>query len=166
MIQVKYQKNILILWLLTMAAIPILSIIGRPLQRIIFAYMGAEKLAVLLSVLLFLCLLCCGYYLFKSGGKKQLFQFFWSIPLLVLILLATQSAVELSHVILFGLFGFLSLRLFPVLLGVIIGVLVSGSDELLQLFLADRVGDWQDVLLNLMSTGLGGLWAYLSRKPD
>lgn len=166
MIEIRHSKIVQFSWLLTLLTIPLLSVFGRPLQKWFYAQVGVKYVGAVLGSALFAIGLYAAYKMIKKRGRKQLLRMFWSAPLLIIILITTQSVVELSHVIIFGLFGFLSLRLFPITYAIILCIAVSGFDELLQFFLADRVGDWQDVLLNFMSTGLGGIWAFLYKPPQ
>ncbi len=69
--------------------------------------------------------------------------------------------VEKIHIALFGLFGFLSLKVFEQRVAALLCVSISIFDELLQHFLAARVGDWRDVWLNLFSASLGMFLAFL-----
>ena len=153
-------------WLLIFATIPLLSIFGRPLHRWLITQLATRQLAVFLGITLSLLFVAIVSYMVKVGGKKQLWHLLWLAVLFVFIQLYIPIVEERVHVILFGLFGFVTLRLFPLPWGIFLCVLVSASDELLQFFLAARVGDWHDVFLNLLSTGLGAVLAKLSQIAD
>ncbi|MEN8190995.1 MAG: VanZ family protein [Thermodesulfobacteriota bacterium] len=155
-----------LLWLFTLGAIPLLSCSGRPLQEWFLGHIGQNGVVLLLAVSLlgFGCLVV-RYFVSNGEGIKPRYLL-CSIPLLIVIALTTQSMVELSHIMVFGLFGFLTLRLFSLPLAIVLCLMVAGLDELLQYYLPSRVGDWQDVLLNLLSTGLGGMWAFFLHRDQ
>ncbi len=131
-----------------------------------FTHLRVWQADTLLGGTIFLLFLAITFYMVKRGGVKQLWHLLWLAALFAVILLKIPIIEERTHIILFGLFGFLSLRLFPLPLGLIICATMSASDELLQFYLADRVGDWRDVFLNLISTGVGGVLAVISRAAS
>ena len=155
-------------WLLTLITIPILSLWGRPLQKWAFAQFGVGQIAVLLGISLSMLFLALIVYLAKTGKEQR----HWLLLLLVLAVIfpliqwKLPVVEERMHVLLFGLFGFFSVRLFPLHTGILMCIAISASDELLQFYLPDRVGDWHDVFLNLMSTGLGGALACFTRFTE
>jgi len=73
--------------------------------------------------------------------------------------------VEKIHIALFGLFDFLSHKLFGLKTSLVIGLSIACLDELLQHYLAGRVGDWRDVQLNLFSVSLGIFLGLLLVSP-
>ncbi len=155
-------------WFLTLVSIPLLSIFGRPLQKWAFSELGVQHIAVLLGITMLLLFLALISYLVKTGKAKR----YW-LPLLFLLAVTfplihwkIPVVEERIHVILFGLFGFLSIRLFPFLIGILLCIAVSASDELLQFYLADRVGEWPDVFLNLASSTLGVTLAVFLRLTE
>lgn len=71
---------------------------------------------------------------------------------------------ERVHFIVFGLFGFVSMVVFPPRVAWVVCLAMAGGDELLQWWLPDRVGDWRDVAVNSVA-GVGGLMlAWSGRK--
>lgn len=154
-----------LLWALTLTSIPIISVFGRPLQKWAFTRLGAGQVAILLGTVLFLLLFLLVIYLARHIREHR--RIFFSGFVLAVFFLLVQWKIpvveERLHVILFGLFGFLSFRLFPVPLGIVFCIVLSAGDELLQLYLVDRVGELHDVYLNLLSTGLGGFLSIYAR---
>jgi len=151
-------------WFLTLGCIPILSIYGRPLQKWAFAQIGVQQVALLFGITLFLLSIAIISNLVKTGGKKQLWTLLWLAAVFIAIQWQIPVVEERMHVILFGLFGFLSLRIFSLKTGLLICALVAVSDEMLQYYLPDRVGDMHDVYLNLISTLLGAVLAIYLHK--
>jgi len=98
--------------------------------------------------------------LYYSGLDSYVWHLVWVAALSVLFY-SYLPFVEKIHVALFGLFGFLSYRVFRLHSAVFVCVAVAGLDELLQHFLVSRVGDWRDVWLNIFSVSLGLFLAFL-----
>lgn len=73
---------------------------------------------------------------------------------------------ETMHLLLFGLLGILAARAFGLRAGLPVVALCAGADELLQLYLPDRVGDWPDVRKNTAAGAVGWLlaWAQEGRQ--
>ena len=149
------KKHLFLAWACCFTAIPLLSFFGRSLQGVIFSLLSPFQLTILLlivSVIIFLSLICCQPS--GSSSKQILPEILWLGGGFVVINMVLPP-VERVHVLLFGLFGFLSQRLFGTRVALIICLTVSGLDELLQYFLPDRVGDLRDVLTNAVSSTLG-----------
>jgi len=70
---------------------------------------------------------------------------------------------EKLHLLLFGALGFISIRVFGFWKGLGMCLAVAGLDELLQLYLPSRVGDFRDVGMNTISGVLGAVicWQWL-----
>jgi hypothetical protein len=62
---------------------------------------------------------------------------------------------EKLHLLLFGVWGFLTLRLFGLGYALLICLSVAGLDEGLQHLVPDRVADWRDVGMNAASAVAG-----------
>lgn len=150
----------LLCWCLTLVAIPMLSVFGRPLQRVVDTQLTAaeQTFGLLVLMAVFLSTLVC--VLYRSGKNNRL----WPALLFCAAILLMYNALPLAekiHVVIFGFFGFFSLRLLGMPVAFVICLAVSGLDELLQHFLAERIGDWLDVLLNFTSSTLGIVSAFL-----
>jgi len=147
-------------WLLSLLAIPLLSLFGRPLQLRIIQNVSAETL--LLSLTLVFAIMVCiyGVALFQTGITPYSYHLLW-VAALALFFYLHLPFVEKIHIALFGLFGFMSQKLFTQKVAAVLSVAISFLDELFQYFLAARVGDWRDVWLNLFSASLGMFLAFL-----
>lgn len=77
----------------------------------------------------------------------------------------SERPEEKMHLLLFGAFGFLTLRLFGILRGVLICLTVAGIDELVQGIVPNRVADWHDVTLNSASALAGAVLGQCSVWP-
>ena len=155
---------ILVIWVLVTISIPLLSIHGRSLQRFVKASLSSTSLAVIFvtfSLVLFLFLINW------SRSRKNTIGYWplvWLVPLFLLFPMTLPQVEERLHFIVFGLFGFFSMRIFPPIQALSIGLAVSGLDEVLQWALPDRVGDWRDVAFNATACLGGASAAFWGRK--
>ncbi len=150
----------IVVWLLSLFCIPLLSFYGRPLQLRILNQYSMETLTVFLGVILSGVVFVFLITLFKSGLDPYVYHLLW-VAALSLFLYAHLPFVEKLHVAIFGLFGFLTQRIYEQKTAACVCIAIACLDELLQHFLAARVGDWRDVWLNLFSAALGMLLAFL-----
>ncbi len=154
------QRKLLFLWFLSLLFIPLLSVYGRFLQLYILNHYSTKTLGVYLGLILFAVVAVYCFALIKAGGNSYIYHLIWVAALAVLFY-ASLPFVEKLHIAIFGMFGFLSQKIFEQKLAAFFCVAVSGLDELLQHFLVIRVGDWRDVWLNLFSAALGMFLAFL-----
>lgn len=161
-------------WLITLLFIPLLSFYGRSLQLFLLSNFSEGTLGLSLGLLM--AGIISGYtiLLVRSGLHPHVYHLLW-ITALLLLLFQHIHDVEKVHIAIFGLFGFLSRRLFSPRITISCCVLVSLGDEIFQHFLANRVGDLRDVGINIFSSFLGLFLAFLlleskrrnhSRKQD
>lgn len=147
------KKRFLLAWLLVLFLLPALSFFGRALQHWVRGQIDSDELG-LVFVLLTIGVLIIGFRSLRSLGSPTVFQisyiFLTSIIYLVLPL-QLPLVEERAHFIIFGVFGFLSFKVFGLRLGLLLCILASTGDELFQWYLPDRVGDWADVRLNIFS---------------
>ena len=143
-------------WLLSLALIPLLSVFGRPLQRLAREHLDPLLLAWLIAVPTLLLVAVVLFHQVRRGGYRRLWHLAWALVLFGLLPLSLPAVEERLHFLVFGAFGLAAGRAFPVALAVTLGVAAAGLDELLQGWLPDRVGDWRDVGFNLLAVG-GGL---------
>ncbi len=157
-----------ILWVIVLISIPLLSYFGRPMQHFIEAAWGHNAMGWIGSILGMLALLAAAFWVYRLPGFR------YSVYALILIVIIgiaftlVAHPIERAHFALFGLFGFLCFRLFGVFYSLLTCVLIGGADELFQWFLPDRVGDWHDVVINLVAgfTGCWAAWMGYSRPDD
>ena len=137
---------------------------GGAVRSVLLAGMGPMPLEVgLMAVLIGLLVAAAGWY---PGARVRVGwgHLAWLVPLTAAVpMLVPQSAAQV-HLILFGTFGFLSVRRFGPAMGLAVAGLLACLDELLQLGLPYRVGDWWDVALNA-GAALGGAVLARSRFP-
>lgn len=147
-------------WLVSFLSIPLFSFYGRSLQLNIIGRFSLESLGAYLT-LFFSGVVCIyGIALFRASANTHRYHLLW-VSCLALFFYVSLPFVEKIHIALFGLFGFLSQRIFEQKAAAVFCIAVSCMDELFQHFLAARVGDWRDVWLNLFSASLGMFLAYL-----
>ncbi len=154
------RKVLLLTWLLSLFSIPLFSFYGRPLQLHIMNRFSPEELSLWLGLFFGTVLTVMFLALLREAKSPYVYHFAWVVPLLILLYFSLPF-VEKIHIVLFGLFGFLTQKLFCRKTAVAACVSISFLDELFQYFLADRVGDWRDVGLNVFSAFLGMLFALI-----
>lgn len=152
------KKNILCAWLMLVMLIPLLSVFGRPLQRIARSVIPPMGLALLFGAVSLFLIGALAIWFRKQGRPGWFWYLFWMIPLFILFPMTLPIVEERLHFILFGGFGFLSMLLFSPPTALLVSVLAAGLDEALQWALPDRVGDWRDVGFNVLAC-LGGAGA-------
>ncbi len=150
-------------WAVSLLAIPLLSIFGRPLQLALYESVSLSLLSFCVYSLLAACVLSYLVLLQRAGGFVDSWHLLW-LAGLTWYCYGNLHFVEKIHLLLFGTFGFLSYLLFSRKTALLAGISLSLLDELLQYFLASRVGDWRDVRLNLFSVFLGMFLAFLLQK--
>lgn len=151
-----------ILWVLVALTIPLLSVFGSRLQIGFEGIIPRSYTAAFITGCSLLLVAVLYIWLGYCYQSQKLSAFFWLkllIPLALFMLapLALPKADERLHVIVFGLLGFFSARLFSVFNRICVGILFAGGDELLQYFLPDRSGDWADAAVNIAAYFIGGL---------
>lgn len=148
-------RGLLAAWLTVGAGIPLLSFVGRDLQRALQQSLPHAVITWLISLTLLGLVAAAVSWLVQRQGPRNLWHLLWLLPLVLTIHLAFPVAEERMHFILFGLFGFLNLRLLVPVAGLTLCMAGAGLDELLQLGLPERVADLRDVASNAVA-GLGG----------
>ena len=156
-------NRLVIAWGASLLAIPMLSIFGRSLQRWVSESAGG-LLAWGIGVSTVALMLLGLAWLWRHQGGKALWHLLWAAPLFAWYPLTMPMVEERIHFIVFGIFGFLSLRVFGLARGLTIAVAASGLDEALQWSLPDRVGDWRDVGMNLLASTGGAAFAVVAGK--
>jgi hypothetical protein len=156
-------ENRQLVWWANLLVIPLLSLFGRDLQADVLQLLSREAGAALV----FLALL--GFTLgslawLRAHSPHWKWHLLWLVLLFVLMPFTLHNFEERIHFLLFGLFGFLSMRLHPPLAAMMWVYALAGGDELLQWWLPDRVGDWHDVYINLLAGSGGILLAYVGRR--
>ncbi len=153
-----------LLWCVLIALIPLFSIYGRLLQSWSSQHFTRQQLGLLFAVVLVAMSLAAAVTLVRYRGWHYLWHMLWFAALFVVLPFYVSLAEERIHFILFGLFGFVSLLIYPGLTGFMLCMAVSGLDEGLQYALPDRVGDWRDVMFNLLASTGGGLFALILER--
>ena len=158
------KKPLILAWSISLLSIPLLSLYGRPIQVSLMAQVETEMLNILLSVIFSGLFLLFLLVLWRFGTNRYVFNLLWVGPVFM-CLYGSLPFVEKIHIALFGLFGFISHKILGLRASVVIGFSIACLDELLQHYLASRVGDWRDVRLNLFSVFLGIFLAVLLHSP-
>ena len=152
------QLNIKIvtLWLLSLISIPLLSLYGRPLQAYMVENFTRSQMTLVIGCVFALMSAYVIIRLLQSGSYQKLWHLLWFVPLFIVLPMYLPIVEERIHFIVFGLFGYLSLKVMPVNYAVGLCIIIAFADEGFQWWLPDRVGDWRDVAMNVIAVS-GGL---------
>jgi hypothetical protein len=151
-------------WVLSGSLIPLLSLYGRSLQRWTRQYLEPDTLAWVVGVPACVLVLAAVVWLTRRNGRAALWHALWGIPIFVVLPLTLPIVAERLHFVVFGVFGFLSLRVFGAIVGIGLCLVGSGLDELFQWYLPDRVGDWRDVHANAIASVAGAILAWVGSR--
>ena len=144
------------LWILVLSAIILFSCFGRGLQRTLAQTIGRTGIAWVMAWGVFILIVTAAVFLIRKQGVKGLFHLAWILVIVIGLMLYFRHNPEVwYHIVLFGVLGNLSVRLFSLRTGVEISFAVAFLDELLQHYLPSRVGDCEDVIVNIICVGLG-----------
>lgn len=161
----KFQsKPVWLFWLVLLVLIPIFSIYGRGLQYWLLQQFTRQQLVLLFAVVLIFLSVAATVSLIRRHGWLKGWHAIWVVALFVILPFYVPLVEERFHFILFGLFGFVTLSIYPLIIGFIICFVLSGMDELLQYVLPDRVGDWRDVFFNVLAVTGGALFALVRKE--
>ena len=161
------KRLIGIFWILTGVTILLLSVFGRNLQYWVAETIGYGLVAWILGLSMLVGIGLLISTVFKDNERPPWVHLVWFIPLFLIVPLLLERVEERMHFLTFGLFGALSMALFAPKYAFIICILGAGGDELLQLYLPDRVGDWRDVAFNAVASFGAALFIHtvvLSRR--
>jgi hypothetical protein len=153
-----YRKHpiVMVVWLLNLVAIPIFSYYGRFFQRSLTQSIGRTGIAWLLGCSVVALVILASVMLFQAAGIKGLIHLLWILTVSGGIVFYLRSNPERwYHIVLFGMLGFLSARLFSLRTGAEIALAMSVLDETFQHYLPDRVGDFEDVIINTVCSVMG-----------
>ncbi len=156
------------LWLATLIAIPTISYYGRRLEHLLRDNIGRAGIGWALAVSVVAVLILAGYFLVRSLGPRGLLHLLWMLLLAAgLMYYLRRHPARWYHIPLFGAFGFLSVRLFSVRTGAEIAFAFAVLDEVFQHYLPDRVGDFEDIIVNAVCAGAGiVLYLIVRRSPS
>jgi hypothetical protein len=143
-----------LVWAATLAAIPLFSLFGRPLQHWALEAWGRDGLALTLALL------------FAGAGVAFVARVARAIPQAALLSLALALALaaiiqgvptveERMHFLLFGALAYSGVKAFGWVRAVVVVAVMAFADEGLQSLLPSRVGDLRDVWMNLLGGAIG-----------
>ena len=139
-------------WLFNLIGIFSLSVFGRRLQYWAADQVGYTTIAWFIGITLLSLILAYLYWLKSHLKSFPWFHLCWFLSLFLLGPFYYERIEERLHFLSFGLFGAFSILLFSPRIAVLWCLGISVSDEVLQHFLDDRVGDLADVLLNSIAS--------------
>ncbi len=161
----KEKPYLTVSWFVVFLAIPVISYFGRSLQGFFEETLGGSAgVGWMLGIITGILIATAGVLLVKKMGIKGLLHLAWIVFLSAGLMYYLRSHPERwYHIPLFGLLGYLSASLFSVRTGAEITMAWAVLDELFQDYLPDRVGDFEDVLVNIIC-GTAGIVLYLLVK--
>jgi len=157
-----YRSILLGIWLINLIGIFSLSVFGRRLQYWAADQVGYTTIAWLISIILLGLILAYLYWLKPRLDSLPWLHLCWFLSLFLLGPFYYERIEERIHFLSFGLFGVFSILLFSPRMALLWCLGISVGDEVLQHFLADRVGDWADVLLNSIASLGAALFVWLT----
>lgn len=152
------------IWLFSLAIIPLLSIYGRPIQKLAKDNLSPDQLTLFIGLALLLISSKAIFWLIKRHAYQKIWHLSWFIPLFLVVPFFMPIIEERVHFIVFGSFGFLSMLIFSPKVAISICISVSIMDEGLQHYLPDRVGDLFDIAVNIIASIAGAMFSYISWK--
>ena len=166
--QIIFNKALIkFFWLLSGVTILLMSVFGRGLQFWVADTIGYGMAAWIMGLSMLAVIALVIFWLLKNNKPRQWVHLTWFIALFLIVPLFLGRVEERMHFITFGLFGALSMALFPPRYAYLICILGAAGDELLQFYLPDRVGDWRDVAFNAVASIGAAIFVHttlLSRK--
>lgn len=154
-------------WMGLVGVIGLFSLYGRPLLAQLREFIPRAWLGPLLTLLLLVVVITLVAAATRRQKPLALLHLLWLVPLIGGAAASLSIVEERVHLLLFGLLGFFALPLFGILRSVLACSLVALLDEWLQLWLPSRVGEWNDVMLDVASALAGlslALWLAAERR--
>jgi hypothetical protein len=112
-------------------------------------------------------LVVAGVFLVRKAGWFGFLNLLWLLLLAAGLMFYLRSHPERwYHIPLFGSLGFLSVSLFSVRTGTEIALAWAFFDEFFQHYLSNRVGDFEDVLINAICGSAGIILYLILRKRN
>lgn len=146
-----------LIWLISIGLILSLSVYGRKLQSQFFSQIDTMWFAI--AVYSFFFLVLCVLYKNRKVYAISSFTLLGAVLLFSGGVLAVYTKfllpIETIHFLVFFCFGWLTVVVFGVKRGLFVVLAVAVSDEILQIYLPDRVGDIHDVAINALSGTVG-----------
>jgi hypothetical protein len=144
----------------------LISINGRLFEGLFFSLIDEKYMQVFIGIFFIIGFIFIWFILKKD--IKIFKSFFYGSILCFLIMVISQSfiikPVEKIHLILFSFFGLFCAYSFDIRKAIIISLIMSIADEILQFFLPERHFDWGDVLINSYASVITILIFKISKK--
>ncbi len=156
-----YQNSFLACgWAVTLLGLIILALFGRTFQKTLVGYIGRWGVGLLIGSVVVLLLGSVVFYAIKNKRWIIIVHIVWIGGLLAWLMHYLGGNPERwLHIPLFGLLAFLSAKLFSLRTGAEIALSYAFLDELIQHYVPDRHGTFEDIQINL-TCALIGLFIY------
>jgi hypothetical protein len=149
------------LWVTLLLLIIFISIFGRKLQHLVQSFATSSTVGMIISALLIVAIASWLVWSARHLPRSWSYGLAGAALLVVVLTFNMSRPEEKLHLLLFGVWGFLTLRLFGLGSALLICLSAAGLDEGLQYLVPDRVADWRDVGMNAASAMAGVIlgWA-------
>jgi len=143
----------------------LISINGRSFESFFFSLINEKYMHIFIGAFFILGFISVWFIL--RGEVKNFKSFFYASFICFIIMAISQGfiikPVEKIHLILFSFFGLFCSYYLNVRNAIIISLIMSLADELLQYFLPERYFGWGDVLINSYASVLTVLIFYFTK---
>lgn len=163
----RFHQGYAVAWAATLALIFAIAVFGRPLQHWVESFGALRETGFAILAVIGIGVAGWGIRHARHIPPARAGLAVVVAAALVAWGLTFDRPEETMHLLLFGLLGALATLAFGWGAAIPVVALSAGADELLQLYLPDRVGDWPDVRKNTLA-GLAGCvlgWAHGSARP-
>ena len=144
----------------------LISINGRLFESLFFSLIDERHMQIFIGTFFIIGFISI-WFMFKED-VKSFKSFFYASVICFLIMVISQSfiikPVEKIHLILFSFFGLFCTYYFNIRKAIIIALIMSLADEILQYFLPERYFGWGDVLINSYASVITILIFTISKK--
>jgi hypothetical protein len=165
--QFQKKPDLVICWFFVLVVIPVTSYFGRRLQHFLEDSIGSVGIGWVLGLATGGLLVVAGVFLVRKAGWFGFLNLLWLLLLAAGLMFYLRSHPERwYHIPLFGSLGFLSVSLFSVRTGTEIALAWAFFDEFFQHYLSNRVGDFEDVLINAICGSAGIILYLILRKRN
>ena len=141
----------------------LISVFGRKLQYAVQAVVPSFWIGTIISVLLSFALVIWFIRYRQRLPLSRLATLGGAGIFLIAVSYNFEIPEEKLHLLLFAIWGYLSLQIFYLRVAIVMCISFAALDEGVQYFIPDRVADWRDVAFNLSAVLIGLALAHGSR---
>ncbi len=154
------NRTLWALWSTLLVLIILISIFGRKLQYLALSVASSHTVGMVISALLVVAVVSWLVWSARHLPRAWSFGLAGLALFVVALTFNMRWPEEKLHLLLFSVWGFMTLRLFGLRYALVICLLAAALDEGLQYLVPDRVADWRDVGMNAASAVAGVIFAW------